>query len=367
MKSLPEARKQIDALDAHIQQLISQRARIAQEVAHIKQAQGDRGDHYRPAREAEVLRMAIARNQLPDGGPLTDEVIATLMREIMSACLSLESPLTIAYLGPEGTYTQAAVLKHFGDAVTARPLAAIDEIFRDVESGAADYGVVPVENSIGGVVSHTLDALVHTKLRICGEVALPVHHHLLSSEAAIGDIRQVFAHPQSFAQCRQWLDARAPKAERVPHASNGAAALAAKEAGAGSGIAAIASLQAGRIHGLNILASNIEDDPSNTTRFLIIGKQDPSSTGHDVTAVVLSAHRNQPGALFALLQPFADAKLDLTRIESRPMKGSPVQDYYFFVDFCGHASDPMVKGALDAVRSNAAFFKVLGSYPKAVM
>lgn len=364
-RTLPEARKQIDALDEQLQRLISQRARIAQEVAHIKLAQGDQGDHYRPAREADVLRRAIMRNQLPDGGPLTDEVVARLMREIMSACLSLESPLTIAYLGPEGTYTQAAVLKHFGDAVTARPLTAIDEIFRDVESGAADYGVVPVENSIGGVVSNTLDALVNTKLRICGEVTLPVHHHLLSMEGELTKVKTVYAHPQSFAQCRTWLDTNLPKAEREAVSSNGQAARLAAEQGAG--VAAIASAQAGQINALNILASNIEDDPSNTTRFLIIGKQDPAVTGHDITAVVLSAHRNQPGALFSLLQPFADAKLDLTRIESRPMKGSPVQDYFFFVDFAGHANEPTVKAALDAVRENAAFFKILGSYPKAVM
>jgi chorismate mutase / prephenate dehydratase len=364
-RTLPEARVEIDALDEQIQQLISRRARIAQEVAHIKLGQGDVGDHYRPSREAEVLRRAIARNQQPDGGPLTDAVVARLMREIMSACLSLESPLTIAYLGPEGTYTQAAVLKHFGDAVTARPLTAIDEIFRDVESGAADYGVVPVENSIGGVVSNTLDALVNTSLRICGEVALPVHHHLLSCEADLAQVKTVYAHPQSFAQCRTWLDARLPMAERQPVSSNGQAARLVAEQRAG--VAAIASAQAGQLNQLNILASNIEDDPSNTTRFLIIGKQDPAATGHDVTAVVLSAHRNQPGALFLLLQPFADAKLDLTRIESRPMKGSPVQDYFFFVDFAGHSSEPAVRTALEAVRDNAAFFKILGSYPKAVM
>lgn len=358
---LAKAREQIDALDEQIQSLISQRARVAQGVAHIKQRMGDKGDHYRPSREVEVLRRAMERNT----GPLTDEVIARLMREIMSACLSLESPLTIAYLGPEGTYTQAAVLKHFGDSVTARPVAAIDEIFRDVESGAADYGVVPVENSIGGVVSHTLDALAHTKLRICGEVTLPVHHHLLSLDGDLSGIAKVYSHAQSFAQCRKWLDARLPRAERETVASNAAAAQLAKSEGAG--VAAIASLQAGQLYGLNILASNIEDDPSNTTRFLVIGKQDPSRTGSDVTAIVLSAHRNQPGALFKLLQPFADAKLDLTRIESRPMKGSPVQDYFFFVDFVGHASDELVKKALDEVRANAAFFKILGSYPQAVM
>lgn len=364
-RTLPEARAAIDALDEHIQRLIGQRARIAQEVAHIKLRQGDTGDHYRPAREAEVLRAAIARNQQPDGGPLTDEVVARLMREIMSACLSLESPLTIAYLGPEGTYTQAAVAKHFGDAVRERPLGAIDEIFRDVESGAADYGVVPVENSIGGVVSHTLDALVKTSLRICGEVALPVHHHLLSSAKDLAEIKTVYAHPQSFAQCRIWLDTHLPLAVREPVSSNGQAARLAAEQGAQ--VAAIASAAAGKLNSLNILASNIEDDPSNTTRFLVIGKQDPAATGHDVTAVVLSAHRNQPGALFTLLQPFANARLDLTRIESRPMKGAPVQDYFFFVDFAGHASESAVRTALDAVRADAAFFKILGSYPKAVL
>lgn len=361
--TLPEARTQIDALDEQIQRLISDRARIAQEVARIKQRQGDTGDHYRPSREAEVLRRAIERNQASDGGPLTDEAIARLMREIMSACLSLESPLTVAYLGPEGTYTQSAALKHFGDAVTARPLAAVDEIFRDVESGAADYGVVPVENSIGGVVTHTLDALVHTKLRICGEVMLPVHHHLLSRDAALGALRTVYAHPQSFAQTRKWLDSRLPRAEREVVSSNGEAARIAAEKGG----AAIAGLPAAKLYGLNILASNIEDEPGNTTRFLIIGKHDPSATGTDLTSIVATAHRNQPGALFTLLKPIADARVDMTRIESRPVRGSPVPDYYFFIDLGGHSSDADLRAVLDQVRGNAAFFKILGSYPKAVM
>ena len=356
---LTKARADIDALDVHIQQLIAQRARIAQQVAHIKQRAGDRGDHYRPSREAEVLRAAIKRNQ----GPLTDEVVAKLMREIMSACLSLESPLTIAYLGPEGTYTQMAVLKQFGDAVTARPAAAIDEIFRDVESGAADYGVVPVENSTGGVVSHTLDELVSTRLRICGEVTLPVHHHLLSKHKTLKQVKLVYAHAQSFAQCRKWLDAKLPKAEREAVASNGQGAQLAKK----NGGAAIASLQAAKLYGLNILASNIEDDPNNTTRFLVIGKHDPTPTGADITSVVLSAHRNQPGALFKLLQPFADAKLDLTRIESRPVRGSAGQEYHFFIDFRGHANDAPARAALEQVQAHAASFKILGSYPKAVL
>ncbi|MGH8456050.1 MAG: chorismate mutase, partial [Stenotrophobium sp.] len=289
---LLKAREQIDALDEQIQSLISKRARIAQEVAQIKQRKGDAGDHYRPSREAEVLRRTMDRNT----GPLTGEVMARLMREIMSACLSLESPLTIAYLGPEGTYTQAAVLKHFGDSVTARPVNAIDEIFRDVESGAADYGVVPVENSTGGVVIHTLDELVNTKLRICGEVTLPVHHHLLSNESGLDKIAHVYSHAQSFAQCRKWLDAKLPRAQREAVSSNAQAARIAREKGG----AAIASQQAGRLYGLNIMFSNIEDDSSNTTRFLIIGKQDPTPTDGDITSVVLSAHRNVPGALFKL-------------------------------------------------------------------
>ncbi len=364
-QTLDEARQQIDALDEQIQSLISRRARIAQGVAQIKQNMGDRGDHYRPAREAEVLRRVIARNKGPEGGPLTDEAMARLMREVMSACLSLESPLTVAYLGPEGTYTQAAVLKHFGEAVTARPNHAIDEIFREVESGAADYGVVPVENSIGGVVSHTLDELAQTKLKICGEVTLPVHHHLLSSETDLAAIATVYAHPQSFAQCRKWLDARLPRANRETVSSNGQAARQARDEG--QGVAAIASVQAGHLNGLNILASNIEDDPSNATRFLIIGKHEPAATGQDITSVVLSAHRNQPGALFKLLHPFAEASLDLTRIESRPVKGSAVQDYFFFIDFAGHINDGGIRQVLEAVRGEAAFFKILGSYPRAVL
>jgi chorismate mutase/prephenate dehydratase len=361
---LVSARQQIDGLDEQIQALISQRARIAQQIALIKQGMGDTGDHYRPSREAEVLRAVIARNRAA-GGPLTDETIARLMREVMSACLSLESPLTIAYLGPEGTYTQAAVLKHFGDSVRARASSAIDEIFRDVESGAADYGVVPVENSIGGVVSHTLDELVHTTLRICGEVTLPVHHHLLSQADSLAGIKKVYAHPQSFAQCRKWLDTKLPQAIREAVSSNGQAAAQARDEG--PGIAAIASLQAGRINALNILASNIEDDPSNTTRFLVLGKQDPAPTGQDLTSIVLTGHRNQPGSLLKLLQPLSDAGLDMTRIESRPVKGSAVRDYYFFIDFAGHTAVPKVREVLDSVSSTAAFFKVLGSYPRAVV
>jgi chorismate mutase/prephenate dehydratase len=357
---LGHARHQIDALDEQIQALISQRALVAQQIRDIKAKSGATGDHYRPAREAEVLKRAIARNR----GPLADETMARLMREIMSACLALESPLSVAYLGPEGTYTQAAVYKHFGHQVAARALTAIDEIFREVESGVAAYGVVPIENSTEGVVSSTLDLLANTPLSICGEVWLAVHHQLLSRHARLDEIQIVFSHPQSFAQCRHWLDARLPGAAREPVSSNGAAAKRVAETGQG---AAIASAAAGELYGLRVLAANVEDDPNNTTRFLVIGRQNPEPTGADRTSLVCSARSGgEAGALFRLLEPFARAGINLSKIESRPSRRG-VWDYNFFLDLEGHGADPVVAAALDEVRGRAAFFKVLGSYPRAVL
>lgn len=354
---LDEARRRIDALDEAIQRQISERAQIAQDVARIKADMGEGSDCYRPSREAEVLRRVIERNQ----GPLTDQTIVRVMREIMSACLSLESPLEVAYLGPEGTYTQAAVYKHFGNAVQARPLAAIDEIFRDVEAGNADYGVVPVENSTEGVVNYTLDMFGTSSLLICGEVSLPVHHHLLARGGDKDSVTQVFAHSQSFAQCRQWLDRKLPKAERVVVASNGEGA---RLAGQGSG-AAIAGKAAADRYGLKILAANIEDEPDNTTRFLVIGRQIVAPSGQDMTSILLSSH-NRPGALYALLRPFSDAGVNLLRIESRPSRRAQ-WDYNFFVDIDGHAQSPEIKSVLDGMKHDAAFFKLLGSYPRAVV
>jgi chorismate mutase/prephenate dehydratase len=360
---LKAARAKIDSLDAQIQALIAERAQVAQEVRDIKVRAGATGDHYRPAREAEVLRRAIERNQQMNS-PLADEVMARLMREIMSACLALESPLAVAYLGPEGTYTQAAVYKHFGHQVAARAAAAIDEIFRDVESGAAAYGVVPIENSTEGVVTSTLDLLANTPLSICGEVWLPVHHQLLSAHQRIEDVKIVISHAQSLAQCRRWLDAKLPNVPRATVASNGLAAKQVAETGQG---AAIASAAAGELYGLRVLASNIEDDPNNTTRFLIIGRHNPEATGNDRTSLVCSAPQGgEAGALFRLLEPFAKAGINLTKIESRPSRRG-VWDYNFFVDLEGHQNDVAVSQALGQVRSRAAFFKILGSYPKAVV
>lgn len=356
---LKAARDRIDTLDEQLQQLISERALIAQDVALIKADMGNGADCYRPSREADVLRRVMERNK----GPLTDQSMARVMREIMSACLSLESPLDVAYLGPEGTYTQAAVLKHFGNAVNARPLTAINEIFRDVEAENADYGVVPVENSTEGVVNYTLDMFATSSLLICGEVSLPVHHHLLGGGEDLDRIKQVFAHSQSFAQCRLWLDRKMPNAERITVSSNGEGARMASEAG--PDCAAIAGKPASARYRLNILAANIEDEPDNTTRFLVVGRQLVPPSGDDMTSILLSSH-NRPGALYDLLRPFADAGVNLTRIESRPSRRAQ-WDYNFFVDIEGHAQLPAIKQVLDGMQANAAFYKFLGSYPKAVV
>lgn len=353
------ARERIDSLDEQIQRLISERAGIALEVARIKESQGgNNGDHYRPSREAEVLRRIIERNE----GPLSDETMARLVREIMSACLALESPLRVAYLGPEGTYTQAAVYKHFGHAVSAHPLAAIDEIFREVEANNAEYGVVPVENSTEGVVSHTLDLFATSPLSISGEVTLPVHHHLLSKAEDLSKIKRVVAHSQSLAQCRKWLDSNLPNAVRVSVSSNGEAARIVQSE---TDSAAIAGRAASELYDLGILGKNIEDDPNNTTRFLIIGRQAVPSTGHDMTSLLLSVH-NRPGALYDLLAPFATSGVNLCRIESRPSRRG-TWDYNFFIDLEGHAEDEAVSAVLKRIKEEAAFFKVLGSYPKAAI
>lgn len=358
---LAECRTRIDALDAQLQSLVVERARLAEAVRDIKQAAGDLSDHYRPAREAQVLTAAAERNR-ELGSPLSDAAMQSIMREIMSACLALETPLTVSYLGPEGTYTQAAVYKHFGNQVQTRVAHAIDEIFRDVESGTTGYGVVPVENSTEGVLTSTLDLLLSTPLSICGEVLLPVHHHLLSAHERMDEIDVIYAHPQSFAQCRRWLDSKLPNVPREPMASNGAAARRVAESRRG---AAIASAAAGRLYALNTLAANIEDDPNNTTRFLVIGRQQPEATGRDRTSVVCSAPEGgEPGALFTLLEPFARAGVNLSKIESRPSRRA-AWDYNFYLDIDGHQSDPVIAEAIAAVRSRAAFFKVLGSYPRA--
>jgi chorismate mutase/prephenate dehydratase len=354
---LKAVRDRIDALDEQIQTLINERAKCAQEVAALKNG-GDAASFYRPEREAEILRMILARNQ----GPLSGEEMARLFREIMSACLALEQPLRIAYLGPEGTFTQAAALKHFGHSVQTDSHYSIDEVFREVEAGASQYGVVPVENSTEGVITHTLDMFLNSPLKITGEVQLRIHHNLLSTLEALSAVRRVYSHQQSLAQCRGWLDEHLAGVERVAVSSNAEAArLAAQDKEA----AAIASRAAADIYGLRVLVANIEDEPDNTTRFIVIGREQVPPSGKDKTSLLLSA-TNKPGALHQLLSPFAQHGISMTRIESRPSRRG-VWEYVFFVDIEGHAADARVAKALDELRNEAAMLKVLGSYPRAIL
>lgn len=356
---LEQVRRRIDAIDLELLRLISERARCAQQVAHIKiGSDGGNALFYRPEREVAVLRRIKAAND----GPLDDEEVARLFREIMSACLALERPVRAAFLGPEGTFTQAAAIKHFGHSVVTRAMATIDEIFREVESGACDFGVVPVENSTEGVVSHTLDLFMNSPLRITGEVTLRINHHLMSRESDLGTITRLYSHQQSLAQCRGWLDRYLPHAERIAVGSNAEAARLASET---PGAAAVAGLQAAEIYGLTVLAERIEDDPGNTTRFLVIGKQDSPPSGQDKTSLLLSC-RNKAGGLHALLLPLAAHGISMTRIESRPSRRG-IWDYVFFIDIIGHRQDLPVAVALDHLEKEAPLFKVLGSYPVAVL
>ena len=354
--SLSKLRDKIDQLDSEILSLISERARCAIEVAKVKQEAGD-NNFYRPEREALVLEKIKDKNE----GVLSDEEMARLFREIMSACLALEQPLKIAYLGPEGTYTQSAALKHFGHSVSTSPCTAIDEVFREVESGAANYGVVPVENSTEGMVNQTMDMFVGSSLIICGEVQLRIHHHLLSRLNDVRNIKKIYSHQQSFAQCREWLNANMVGIEQIAVKSN---AEAARLASAQNEAAAIAGETAAELYHLQSLAQNIEDDPENTTRFLVIGKQSTEPTGKDKTSILLSA-QNRPGALYSLLEPFRRFGVSMTRIESRPSKQG-VWDYVFYVDIEGHVKDRSVQQALAEVKKEASMLKLLGSYPRAV-
>jgi chorismate mutase / prephenate dehydratase len=357
---LANIRDSIDAVDARIHELLNERARFAQLVGISKSASGKAVDFYRPEREADVLRKALKRNE----GPLRDEEIARLFREIMSACLAQQEPLKVAFLGPEGTFTQAAVLKHFGSSVRALPLAAIDEVFHEVEGGVADFGVVPIENSSEGTVNHTLDMFLNSALKICGEVELRIHHCLMGRLSSFGDIKRVCAHPQALAQCRGWLDDQLPDVERIAVSSNAEGARRARDE---RGTAAIAGRAAADIYGLTLLANEIEDQPDNTTRFLVVGRKLFSASGADRTTLLVStSNTDDAGALFRLLEPFAQHRVNMTRIESRPSRKRK-WDYVFFMDVEGHVTDPPVAKALAALEERASLFKVLGSYPRALL
>ncbi|WP_339344567.1 prephenate dehydratase [uncultured Alcanivorax sp.] len=357
--SLDNLRNQIDELDQQLQNLLNERATLAHKVAEVKTATDPNPVFYRPEREAQVLRRVKERNQ----GPLDGETMARFFREVMSACLALEQRMKVAFLGPEGTFTQQAALKHFGHAVESLPLGAIDEVFREVESGAANYGVVPVENSTEGVVNHTLDTFMTSSLKICGEVELRIHHHLLAGEHTRQDkVTRVYSHQQTLAQCRQWLDAHMPGVERIAVSSNAEAARRLKDEW---NALAIAGEMAEELYGLTAVQRNIEDRPDNTTRFIIIGRQDTPASGCDKTSLMISG-KNRPGLLYEVLSPFRDEGINLTRLESRPSRTAN-WSYVFFVDCEGHKEDATLQAVLDKLEAAGNTIKLLGSYPKAVL
>ncbi|MFA4989206.1 MAG: prephenate dehydratase [Candidatus Omnitrophota bacterium] len=349
--NLKNLRRKIDSLDKKIIQLLNARAKITLDIAGVKSKSGR--SIYVPEREKEVLRKAAFLSR----GPLAIKALEAIYREIMSSSLALEKPLKIAYMGPEASFSNLAALKRFGSQVSYVACASIAEVFSDVEREASDYGVVPVENSIEGAVTHTLDMLVDADLKICSQIILDVAHNLLAKSAK-DKIRRVYSNPQVLAQCRIWLQENLPKAEQIEVSSTTAAArIVAKERNS----AAIASLLAGKVYKLKVMARDIEDSPHNITRFFVIGKTDAGKTGRDRTAILFSI-KDKVGALHDMLLPFKKYKINLTKIESRPSKRK-AWDYYFFVDLVGHQQDRRIQKALRELESKCKFLKILGSYP----
>lgn len=356
-EELEKRRRRIDEIDETLQSLISDRVRLAIEIGEIKRHAGSTNG-YRPEREAQILRRVVERN----AGPLKDEHLVRIFRELISATMDVEAGIKVGFLGPEGTYTHAAAFKHFGSSATVLAQATIEDVFRAVEAGEVDYGVVPVENSIEGMISHTLDSFFTSPLKICGEILLRIRHQLLSTAASIGDVEQVVSHAQSLAQCRRWLTGNLPNAELLTASSN---AEAVRRIKGDARAAAIASVAAGEIYDVPVLEADIEDDAANTTRFLVIGAQDPPPSGEDKTSLMVS-NPNKPGALHRILTPLAEQNVSMTRIESRPSKAA-LWDYVFFIDVEGHGDDPKMRQALEKLEAEAGFLRSLGSYPRAVL
>ncbi len=351
---LEKLRAEIDRIDDEIAAALQRRGAVVQKVGDLK----GRTAAYRPERETQILKRISAVK-----GALAAERLTAIFREIISACRSLEEAIKVSYLGPEGTFSEQAVRKHFGRAVEALPEASVDDAFRRCESGAAQFTVVPVENSTEGAVGRTLDLLLLTPLAICAEIELRVQQNLLSTQTRMDEVKRIYSHAQSLAQCNGWLAKNLPRAERVPVASN---AEAARLASLEPACAAIAGEAAAERYGLAVLARSIEDDPTNTTRFLVLGKAQAAPTGRDRTSLVMSAE-NKPGAVHALLSPLAEQGVSMSRIESRPSRArSSLWEYVFFIDLEGHQDDPAVAKAIAGLRTKAPFFKILGSYPMAV-
>ncbi len=357
---LAEIRERINGIDEQIQALINDRAKIAQQVGVAKGDLASAVDYYRPEREAEVLRSVLDRNK----GPMRDEEMLRLFREIMSACLAQQEPLKIGFLGPEGTFTQTAVYKHFGHSVRALPFHTIDEVFQEVESGAADFGVVPIENSTEGSVNNTLDMFLTSPLKISGEIELKIEQHLMSKFKGLEKIERICAHEQSLAQCRGWIREHLPHIELIGMSSNAAGARRARDE---DGTAAIGPEVAADVYELNIMVNNVEDRPDNATRFLVVGRQLLASSGDDKTTILVSTSDTAAGAgvLHHLLQPLANYGVSMTRIESRPSQRRK-WDYVFFIDIEGHAADLPLADALAELEKTSSLFKVLGAYPKAI-
>lgn len=351
-------RDRIDGLDAQIQQLISERAGLAMAVRESKGALKHAVDYYRPEREAAVLRAVKERNT----GPISDAEMLRLFREIMSVCLAQQEPLKIAYLGPEGTFTQQAVNVHFGHSVQTMGMNSIDEVFRQVEAAEADFGVVPVENSNQGIVSHTLDRFVESDLKISGEIQMAIHHNLLSVAGSLSDVERLYSHQQSLSQCKSWIRQHLPNAKCIAVSSNAEAARRVKSS---PDAAAISSKAAAEIYALPVMFSEIEDQPDNATRFLVIGRRLLAPSGDDKTSVLLAGAEG-PGALHSLLEPLARHGLNMTRIESRPAS-SAAWSYVFFIDVDGHADTEPLKTALSEMQQVSSLTRVLGSYPKAIL
>ncbi|MBK1679144.1 prephenate dehydratase [Rhodocyclus tenuis] len=356
-KAIGGVRDEIDAIDNELLALLNRRASCAQRIGEIKAQHGEAGFVYRPEREAQILR----RLQELNPGPLGNDNVSWLFRQVMSLCLSLEQPLSVAFLGPLGTFSESAAVRHFGHAARLLPQVSIDDVFREVEANHADFAVVPIENSTEGAIGRTLDLLLTTPLKICGEVVLRIHQHLLSNAPSLGEVRRVYSHAQSLAQCHEWLNRSLPGAQRIPVGSN---AQAAQQAAAEPDAAAIAGDAAAERYGLPKLAASIEDEPNNTTRFVVLGRHEAGISGRDKTSLVMSAP-NRTGALSYLLAPFTDSGVSMTRLESRPARHT-LWEYVFFVDIDGHRDEPAVQAALEELSRRAAYLKTLGSYPAAV-
>lgn len=352
-EKLANLRKEINKLDALIVDLINKRGKVSFSIGEIKKSK--KQPIYSPDRESEVYNRIIKQNK----GPLLEESVKAIYREIMSACLSLEHPLRVAFLGPELTFTQQAALKKFGSSVNYLACESIPEVFSEVEKANAEYGVVPIENSTEGAVNHTMDVFIDSSLMICSEIYYPIKHSLLCKNKALKSIKKVYSNPQVFGQCRRWLDKNLPFAKLCDVVST---AKAAEIVSGLSDSACIASELSAKKYQLKVLAKSIEDSPVNETRFLVIGKQMSNPSGQDKTSIVFSV-KDKPGILHDMLNSFKKSGINLTKIESRPLKKKP-WEYYFFIDMEGHYETPRIKKALKQLEKKCYFLKILGSYPK---